>query len=98
MGILSNEIYLQVALYHDLLLLYHFQERIENLRIVTPFKNVSYAVGKKIRLESDRDKGSNMSYTWTTNGSVYKEENPEVVYNHIGKNKFKFIVSNSSNA
>lgn len=62
-----------------------FQVRIENLRIVTPFINVSYAVGQKIRLESATDKGSNMSFVWSTNGMSYNLENPEVVYPNIGE-------------
>ncbi|KAJ7340219.1 hypothetical protein OS493_002951 [Desmophyllum pertusum] len=71
------------------------QERIENLRIVTPLTNVSYPTGQKVRLESARDKGSNMSYTWTTNGTTYNLENPEVVYSHTGLYPISVHASNN---
>jgi len=65
---------------------------------MTPFTNVSYATGQKIRLQSATDKGSNVSYVWTTKGTSYPLENPEVVYDHIGEStkKKKFIVVNRS--
>jgi len=52
---------------------------------VTPFANVSYATGQEIRLESATDKGSNISYVWTTNGKSYANETPIVVYDNIGE-------------
>ncbi|KAL9957104.1 hypothetical protein ACROYT_G038703 [Oculina patagonica] len=71
------------------------QERIENLRITSPFTNVSYATGQKIRLQSEWDKGSNMSFIWATNGTIYNKENPEVVYNHIGLYPISVHASNN---
>ena len=61
------------------------QERIENLTIVRPLTNESYATGSRILLESVKDKGSNMSYTWTANGTTYNMENPEVFFSQSGE-------------
>ena len=42
-------------------------------------------------LQSSNDKGSNMSYTWTTNGTTYNQENPDVVFSHRGENPNKIM-------
>ena len=39
------------------------------------------------------DKGSDINYTWTTDGATYDVKNPKVLYNNTGKatNAFDFF-------
>ena len=62
-----------------------FQERIGNLSIVSPLTNMSYPKGENISLKSAVDKGSDINYTWNTDGETYNLEYPKVVYNNTGK-------------